>query len=137
MAELLVKFKPLLDRWKKVARPELTARQYAVRLPVEDAARLRALSELFPGQDVEEIITDLLHAGLDEIEAAMPHRAVAQIQERTAKRPAKMNYFGCASGRSRLTASIPASDTHRMTTAKTVRISYWWRASLMEWAPVV
>jgi hypothetical protein len=48
-----------------------------------------------------------------------------------------MNYSGPASGRSRLTGSIPASDTHRMTTAKTFRIACWWRASLLEWAPVV
>jgi hypothetical protein len=48
-----------------------------------------------------------------------------------------MNYFGPVSGRSRLTASILASDTHRMTTAKTFRIACWWRASLMEWAPVI
>jgi hypothetical protein len=34
-----------------------------------------------------------------------------------------------------LTGSIPASDTHRMTTAKTFRIACWWRASLLEWAP--
>jgi len=77
-----VKFKPLLDRWKKVASPELTARQYAVRLPLEDAARLRALSELFPGQDVEAIITDLLHAGLDEIEAAMPYERGPKVISR-------------------------------------------------------
>jgi hypothetical protein len=77
-----VKFKPLLDRWKKPASPELTAREYAVRLPLEDAARLRALSELFPGQAVEEIITDLLHAGLDEIAAAMPYERGPKVISR-------------------------------------------------------
>lgn len=53
----------------------MTAREYAVRLPLDDASRLHALSELFPGRTVEEIITDLLHAGLDEITAAMPYEA--------------------------------------------------------------
>jgi hypothetical protein len=77
-----VKFKPLLDRWKKAASPELTALQYAVRLPLEDAARLRALGELFPGQGVEEIITDLLHAGLDEIAAAMPYERGPKVISR-------------------------------------------------------
>ncbi|HMD27088.1 MAG TPA: hypothetical protein VKH13_00850, partial [Steroidobacteraceae bacterium] len=62
-----MKFKPLLDRWKKVAAPAKTAKQYAVRLPLEDAARLRALAEIFPGQSIEEIVTDLLGAALDEI----------------------------------------------------------------------
>jgi hypothetical protein len=68
-----VKFKPLLDRWKKAAAPAKTAQQYAVRLPLDDAARLHALAELFPGQPVDDLITDLLRAGLDEIAAAMPY----------------------------------------------------------------
>ena len=68
-----MKFKPLLDRWKKVAAPARTAQQYAVRLPLEDAARLQALTELFPGQSIEQLVTDLLSAGLDEIAAAMPY----------------------------------------------------------------
>jgi hypothetical protein len=70
-----VKFKSLLDRWRKDPPPLRTAREYAVRLPVDDASRLHALTELFPGRTVEEIITDLLHAGLDEIAAAMPYEA--------------------------------------------------------------
>jgi hypothetical protein len=48
-----------------------------------------------------------------------------------------MNYFRPANGRSCLTGSIPASDTPRMMTAKIFRMACWWRASLMEWAPVV
>jgi hypothetical protein len=68
-----VKFKPLLDRWKKDLPPLRTATEYAVRLPLDDASRLHALVELFPGLTVEEIVTDLLHTGLDEIAAAMPY----------------------------------------------------------------
>lgn len=70
---VVVKFKPLLDRWKKEAAPARTAKEYALRLELDDAARLQALAELFPGQSIEVIITDLLHAGLDEIGAAMPY----------------------------------------------------------------
>jgi hypothetical protein len=77
-----VKFKPLLDRWKKAATPAKTLQQYAVRLPLDDAARLQALTELFPGQAIEEIITDLLHAGLDEIAAAMPYERGAKVISR-------------------------------------------------------
>jgi hypothetical protein len=68
-----VKFKPLLDRWNKTAAPARTAKEYSVRLPLDDAARLQALAELFPGQPLEEIVTDLLGAALDEIAAAMPY----------------------------------------------------------------
>ena len=68
-----MKFKPLLVRWKKDAQPVRTVKEYAIRLELDDAARLHALAELFPGQPIEAIITDLLCAGLDEIAAAMPY----------------------------------------------------------------
>ncbi len=77
-----MKFKSLLDRWKKDPPPTLTAREYAVRLPLDDASRLHALTELFPGRTAEELITDLLHAGLDEIAAAMPYEAGPTIISR-------------------------------------------------------
>ena len=77
-----MKFKPLLDRWKKPAAPARTAKEYAVRLPLDDAARLHALAELFPGQPIEEMITDLLSAGLDEIAAAMPYERGPKVISR-------------------------------------------------------
>jgi hypothetical protein len=78
----VVKFKPLLDRWKKDAAPVRTAREYAVRLELDDASRLQALAELFPGQPLEAMITDLLHAGLDEIAAAMPYERGSKVISR-------------------------------------------------------
>jgi hypothetical protein len=77
-----VKFKPLLDRWKKEAAPVRTAKEYAIRLPLDDAARLQALVELFPGRSIEGIITDLLHTGLDEIAAAMPYERGPKVISR-------------------------------------------------------
>lgn len=77
-----MKFKPLLDRWKKAAAPAKTAREYAVRLPLDDAARLAALAELFPGQSIEEIVTDLLGAALDEIAVAMPYEKGPKVISR-------------------------------------------------------
>jgi hypothetical protein len=74
-----VKFKPLLDRWLKDAAPERTAKEYAIRLKLDDAARLHALTELFPGQSVETLIADLLSAGLDEIAAAMPYERGSKV----------------------------------------------------------
>ena len=79
---VVVKFKVLLDRWKKEAAPARTAKEYAVRLILDDAARLHALAALFPGRRVEELITDLLHAGLDEVAAAMPYVAGPKIISR-------------------------------------------------------
>ena len=77
-----MKFKPLLERWKKEAVPVRTAKEYAFRLNLEDAARLHALAELFPGRQIEEIIADLLHAGLDEIAEAMPYEPGPKVISR-------------------------------------------------------
>ena len=77
-----MKFKALLDRWRKDPPPERVAREYAVRLSLEDAARLQALIELFPGRTSEELITDLLRAALDEIAAAMPYEPGPKIISR-------------------------------------------------------
>jgi hypothetical protein len=79
---VVVKFKPLLDRWKKDAVPERTAKEYAIRLELDDASRLHALAELFPGQPIEVIITDLLRTGLDEIAAAMPYERGPKVISR-------------------------------------------------------
>lgn len=66
-------FKSLLDAWSN-REPQVTTDQvYSVRLPVRDAARLHALVDLYPGTDVERIITDLISASLNELEAAMPY----------------------------------------------------------------
>lgn len=68
-----MRFKELLDSWRETAAGPRTAAEYAVRLPVDDAARLHALAELFPGRSREQIITDLLGAALQELAAAMPY----------------------------------------------------------------
>ncbi len=77
-----MKFKPLLDRWKKDPVPQLTVKEYPIRLELDDAARLHALAELFPGQPVAVLITDLLRAGLDEIAAAMPYERGPKVISR-------------------------------------------------------
>jgi len=66
-------FKALLDSWLGAHSPELSDERYAICLSVDDAARIEALTELFPGTSAEQVIADLLHTGLDEIEAAMPY----------------------------------------------------------------
>ena len=77
-----MKFKPLLDRWRKEAPAPKTAKEYAVRLDLDDAARLHALAALFPGHEVEAFITDLLHAALDEVAAAMPYEPGPKVISR-------------------------------------------------------
>ena len=77
-----MKFKPLLDRWKKETAPVRTLKEYAIRLDLDDAARLHALADLFPGQPIEVIISDLLHSALDEIAAAMPYERGPKVISR-------------------------------------------------------
>jgi len=68
-----VSFKSLLNRWQQHEAATLTAAEYSVRLPVDDAARLHALVEMFPGCSKEQIITDLLSAAFREVSASMPY----------------------------------------------------------------
>jgi hypothetical protein len=77
-----MKFRVLLDRWTQQAPPALTVREYAVRLPLDDASRVHALAELFPGRPIEDIVTDLLHTALDELAASMPYVAGPKVISR-------------------------------------------------------
>ncbi len=66
-------FKKILDSWAADEAPDKTAEAYSIPLNVKDAARVEALAELFPGVDRERIISDLLSAALDELQAAIPY----------------------------------------------------------------
>lgn len=68
-----MRFKALLDAWAAEKSPAKTDATYEVRLSVHDAARIHAFAELFPGIDRERVITDLLSAGLDQLEASIPY----------------------------------------------------------------
>jgi hypothetical protein len=72
-------FKDLLESWRENAAQPRTATEYAVRLALDDAARLAALAEMFPGRTPEQFITDLLGAALQEIETSMPYIAGKKV----------------------------------------------------------
>lgn len=72
-------FKELLDSWREAAAAPRTARSYAVRLPLDDAAQLAALVEMFPGRNQEQLITELLSVALKEVAAAMPYIAGKRV----------------------------------------------------------
>ncbi len=74
-----VSFRELLDSWREQAAAPRTAKVYAVRLPVDDAARLAALAQMFPGRAPEQLITELLGVALKEIAAAMPYVAGKRV----------------------------------------------------------
>jgi len=74
-----VSFKELLQSWRENAAAPRTAKAYAVRLPIDDAARLAALAEMFPGRAPEQLISELLGAALQELVAAMPYVAGKRV----------------------------------------------------------
>src|SRR5215469_2112299 len=74
-----VSFKELLDSWRQSAAAPRTARTYSVRLPVDDAAQLAALVDMFPGRAPEQLITELLSAALKELAGAMPYVAGTRV----------------------------------------------------------
>ena len=66
-------FRGLLDAWRAGGTSPRTATEYAVRLPIDAAARLAALADMCPGRTREQLITELLSVALDELAAAMPY----------------------------------------------------------------
>ena len=78
-----MRMKQLLEQWQSEAAAPRAAKIYEIRLPLFDAAKLAALSELFPGRSEEQILTDLLSAALDQIEAEFPYERgpVAEVDE--------------------------------------------------------
>jgi predicted DNA-binding protein len=74
-----VSFKDLLESWRTGAAAPRTVQTYTVRLPVDDAARLAALADMFPGRTPEQLITELLSQALQELAAAMPYVAGKRV----------------------------------------------------------
>ncbi len=66
-------FKELIATWEDTPVEHKTVERYSVQLPVEAAAKLHALAELYPGAGIEQMITDLLDQALDEVTTALPY----------------------------------------------------------------
>ena len=69
----------LFETWQDTAAETLGKKQYSVRLPIIDAARIAALGDLFPGRTAEQVIRDLLGAALDELHTRMPYVAGDEV----------------------------------------------------------
>jgi glutamate dehydrogenase/leucine dehydrogenase len=63
----------LLQEWEKSGELKIAAREYRLRLPVRDAARIAALAEMYPLKSENDIIAGLLSVALDAIEKAFPY----------------------------------------------------------------
>ena len=63
----------LIHLWEATASGDLTDDRFAVKLAVKDAAKLRALAELYPRRTEEELISELLSVALQDIESRLPY----------------------------------------------------------------
>lgn len=63
----------LLNEWAGSARHDEPVIHTSIELPLEQAARLLALQEMYPGRTREQLLLDLLTSALDELEAALPY----------------------------------------------------------------
>ena len=64
----------LLEEWNQSGAARRTAREYRLRLPVHDAARIAALADMYPRKTEEELLAELLSVALDMLEAALPYQ---------------------------------------------------------------
>ena len=68
-----MKISTLAKDWENNAKARLTQNKYALRLQLEDAARVAALAEMYPLRSETDIISELLSAALDELETHFPY----------------------------------------------------------------
>lgn len=63
-----MKLTELPREWEKddLQRPE-RPHPYKVHVALEDAARLKALAEIYPQQNEEDLLSDLLEAALEKV----------------------------------------------------------------------
>jgi hypothetical protein len=67
-----MKMQQLLARWQSLSRQTETRLPLHIDIGHHDAARLHALAEMY-GSNVNDVLTDLLHVALDELEEAFPY----------------------------------------------------------------
>ena len=62
----------LVKVWDAPDHSKLTPKQWSIRLPIQVAARINALCDLYPRKTKTEIIGDLLATALEQLAAALP-----------------------------------------------------------------
>lgn len=75
----------LVKNWEKTSNAPLTEKEYSVRLTLKDAAKIAALAEMYPSRTVEQILTELVGAALNELEHTLPYiqgERISSLDER-------------------------------------------------------
>lgn len=74
-----MKIRELARHWEHNAKGRLTRDYLQIRLDVESAARLAALSEMYPKRQPQELLAELISAALEELEASLPYVKGSQV----------------------------------------------------------
>ncbi len=74
-----MKIRELVSHWEQNAKGRLTNSLYQIHLDLESAARLAALTEMYPKRHPEELLGELLGAALEELEASLPYIKGSQV----------------------------------------------------------
>lgn len=62
-----MKLTDLPKHWEQKKKPVERTHDYNLRLPIEDAARIAALAELYPDRSESDILNDMIAAALDDL----------------------------------------------------------------------
>ncbi len=63
----------LVKLWEKTTRAPLSEEDFKVTLTTQDAAKVAALTEMYPSRTADQIITEILSAALNELEYTLPY----------------------------------------------------------------
>ena len=67
-----MKVTDLPKHWEKSKEPVESSHDYNLKLPLEDAARIAALAELYPDRSEADILNDMIGAALDDLVRLSP-----------------------------------------------------------------
>ena len=68
-----MKIRELAQHWEENAKGRLTDTGYKIHLDMEAAARLAAITEMYPKRQPEELLGELIGAALEELEKSFPY----------------------------------------------------------------
>ncbi|WP_328185411.1 hypothetical protein [Marinobacter sp. OP 3.4] len=67
-----MKVTDLPKHWQEEKQPADRTHDYNLRLPLEDAARVAALAEMYPDRSEADILNDMIAAALDDLAESTP-----------------------------------------------------------------
>lgn len=77
-----MKIRQLVNHWQSTGDNTSPKARLHIDISTQDAARLAALADLFPALKAQEIIAELLHTALNEVEEAFPYiKGTKQVGE--------------------------------------------------------